>query len=346
MTLSPIFRSRDAVRLLTSERLWPLLEGPAQGQRAANDRVVSDLPNVIATEWIATDRRQSDGTVDIEFVQQYFFLILFHSVLDAIGANPAHTRICAELNFCIKGTITAADNLFDGQDKRLLPLEAREGSTFGSILDLLVFESLTNRLLERGIQSDDISRQQATSIRRELLSMMASVGALEGSEEAGIDVIPPPARMIEAVHRVRGGALFELAFVAPRVIALAPTAVLSVARRAISKLGTAFQIVDDITDFENDVKQRSHNLLVSQIVHGGSEDEKAAWASLHLEEGSDIVTLDFRNSARQVLDYAVLEAHDALTQLSQLGLAIDPKIAESIVKAIVGNDGVARLASL
>ena len=38
----------------------------------------------------------------------------------------------------------------------------------------------------------------------------------------------------------------------------------------------ARQIVDDLTDFEFDVRRKSHNLLVSQIHHLGSQPERAA----------------------------------------------------------------------
>jgi hypothetical protein len=47
---------------------------------------------------------------------------------------------------------------------------------------------------------------------------MARIGKLEGSEEGGVDEIPTPDEMVERVHRVRGGALFALAFVPPAVL--------------------------------------------------------------------------------------------------------------------------------
>ena len=74
-----------------------------------------------------------------------------------------------------------------------------------------------------------------------------------------------------------GGALFALAFVAPGVLEKGDVKrKLADAETAIAQLGTAFQIVDDLTDFEFDVRRKSHNLLVSQIHHLGTQAERAA----------------------------------------------------------------------
>ena len=67
-----------------------------------------------------------------------------------VGVGRDRLRLYTELNFCIKGTITAADNLFDDQSKSLLPLTTGKGDRFASILQLMTFERLTG--LEQGIR--------------------------------------------------------------------------------------------------------------------------------------------------------------------------------------------------
>ena len=83
-----------------------------------------NLPYVLDAKYIALNQLAGDADdhIGIEFVQ-IFFLILFRSVLQTVGVATADLQLCCELNFCIKGTITAADNLFDDQDKALLPLK-------------------------------------------------------------------------------------------------------------------------------------------------------------------------------------------------------------------------------
>ena len=155
--------------------------------------------------------------------------------------------------------------------------------------------------------------------------------------------------MVERVHRVRGGALFALAFVAPTVLEKGEIAQrVTLAEPAVARLGTAFQIVDDLTDFEFDVGRRSHNLLVAQIRHEGTPEERAAlgpmWESGTVPSG--VVEDVFRGSARAVLELAYAEARAAFTSLSDLGHWFDPTLADEVVHAIVGLEGVSRMEAL
>src|SRR6185436_13041882 len=133
--------------------------------------------------------------------------------LESVASSRA-LDLYSELNFCLQGTITAADNLLDGEEKSLLPL-VTEGRCFGSILQLLCFERLTRRAFDRAVRAEVVTTGMSDRIQRDLLTRMATIGALEGSEEGGIDDILEVDTIIDRVHRVRGGALFELGFVAP-----------------------------------------------------------------------------------------------------------------------------------
>src|SRR5688500_10403624 len=145
MTLSPVFRSHEAVEALRREGIWDRLAPAAAAQSEAIARVTRDLPLVLDAKFLAG--QPPSGTredTDMTFFPDFFFLILFRSVLEAIQFSQSELTLFSELNFCIKGTITAADNLFDDQDKSLLPLNAGEGARFRSILQLLSFERLTS----------------------------------------------------------------------------------------------------------------------------------------------------------------------------------------------------------
>lgn len=351
MTLSPVFRSDEAVRVLRIAGVWSQLDPAARGQAEAISRVKQDLRHVLDARYIDLGQRPVDpgDAVGIEFVQEFFFLILFRSVLQTVGVTTADLRLCCELNFCIKGTITAADNLFDDQDKALLPLKTGQGSRFRSILQLLAFERLENWALERGVSGGSISRTSAAQFQTEVLSRMAAIGSLEGSEEGGVGGVMEPDLMIEHVHRVRGGALFELAFIAPRLLERSlDSDLLLRAQSAISKLGTAFQIVDDLTDFEFDLARGSHNLLVSQITHRGSSGEQARLRTLGEVTAcaSDVVTEMFSDSARAVVERGEDEARRALEELRLLGFWFPPELSHELVRAIVGLDGVERMRTL
>ena len=354
MTLSPVFRSKEAVQLLAGHGVWSRLAGDMEAQAAAVRLLYSDLEGLLGQEFrkapphvpSASEVTTEEG---LRFLQEYFFLILFRSIFASLGVTEERLRFYTELNFCIKGTITAADNIFDDQAKTLLPLADTSGSRFLSILQLMAFERLMRRTLDRGEAAGVLTKEQGAAIQRGLLDRMAAIGTLEGSEEGGVADIPPPDEMVEAVHRVRGGALFALAFTAPTLLEDGPVAVkLEAAERAVAQLGTAFQIVDDLTDFEFDVGRRSHNLLVAQIHHRGSGAERAAfrpfWTGKDMEDG-DVESL-FGESARAVLGRAYVEARASFRGLKEAGFWFDPDLADDVVRAIVGWDGVARMEAL
>jgi hypothetical protein len=347
MTLSPVFRSDEAVEALRTEGVWDRLAQSARGQSEAIAIVKADLPAVLDDRFL--DRDQPAAAIGMGFFQEFFFLILFRSVLQSIKFSEGALELFSELNFCIKGTITAADNLFDDQDKSLLPLVTGQGARFQSILQMLAFERLTSLALERGIRRGVITESAAAAFQKERLSRMAAIGSLEGSEEGGVAEILEPKTMVDQVHRVRGGALFELAFIAPKLIASTVDAsIIARAQSAISRLGTAFQIVDDLTDFEFDLGRNTHNLLVAQITHHGTKDEinklKAVRDGQHL--AGDIVAEHFAESGRAVVEIGEREARRSLEELQALGFWFPPSLSELLVRAIVGLEGVERLRAL
>jgi len=354
MTLSPVFRSHDAVRLLAERGVWERLAPDMEAQARAVRLLYRDFEEVLGEEFRGPPAHvpSADEVTTpsgLHFLQEYFFLILFRSIFGSLGVPENRLRVYTELNFCIKGTITAADNLFDDQAKSLLPLADHAGARFLSILQLMCFERLLRRVLDRAAVAGTLDSGDVGRIQRALMDRMASIGVLEGSEEGGVAEVPHPDDMVEEVHRVRGGSLFALAFAAPSVLEEGDLAgKMASAEEAIARLGTAFQIVDDLTDFEFDVGRRSHNLLVAQIRHEGSAKERAALEPMW-ERGAappGVVEEVFAASARAVLERAYAEARASFVALSALGHWIDVTLAQDVVHAIVGLDGVARMEAL
>lgn len=352
MTLSPVFRSPEAVNLLRSEGVWDRLQLAASGQAAAVARVCADLDQVLDSRFIRQSKSQAlepDTDAWLRFMQEFFFLILFCSVLDSLGVGRKGLELYCEANFCIRGTITAADDLFDDQDRSLLPLDLEGGPRFRAILRLLSFQSLLARSFNRAIAAGVLTESESDRVQQELLSRMAVIGTLEGVEEGGVEVLLDPDRMTERVHRVRGGALFELAFVAPRRVERGSVREkIGEAAAAIARLGTAFQIVDDLTDFEVDLRRCRNNLLVAQIHHAGGLGERKALRRIRQAGAAPERVLErwFLASARAVFDRAHAEARAGLEGLRRLGFWLDPDLAEPLVRAIVGLDSASRMRAI
>lgn len=344
MTLSPIFRSHNAVEALKSRGYLDRLAPSIAAERAYVDTLHGLLADVIDRRYLADHIVRAD---DIAFLQEHFFLTLFDSVFRALGCPAQRLHTYGLLNLCVKGLVVSGDNLFDNEAKMDLPLALGKGRLFASIMQMLCFDHLVMRILEKhppGPPEDGAMRY-----RRDLLNELAFIGTLEGSEEAGVNSILPMDTMIKQVHEVRGGLLFSLAFIAPRVWEPADQQNRwAIARRGIARLGTAFQIVDDLTDFEFDLTRRSHNALAARIAHDGTPAEKAAFEPLWAgqQPAAGVVERSFRESARAVLTRARIEAERGFVDLAELGFWYPPEDADLFVRAIAGDAGDDRIDAL
>ncbi|MEM7408221.1 MAG: class 1 isoprenoid biosynthesis enzyme [Pseudomonadota bacterium] len=345
MTLDPVFRSPRAVRLIEDLGLMERLSVPGSIHAEATEAVHGMLPDIIGEAWLDTDA--SPARDDVEFLQRNFFLILFLSIFEGLGCRRDRVDLYARLDLCIKGIITAGDNLFDDQNKQLLPLRFDDGGTrFPSILQMLCFTRLSERVLSDAVAASTLSEAQAAQFQRSFLTRLAEIGALEGSEEDGVAEILPVEPMINKVHRVRGGALFSLAFIAPDLLedeSLKP--VLAVAGEAVIKLGVAFQIVDDITDFEFDLTRGSHNILTAYAYHSDVPEERTRIRQMLKAETTGGATLEevFPHATQRALLRAREEARAAFQGLVGAGFWMAPDQADLFVDAIVGIEGVDRI---
>ena len=94
MTLSPVFRSQHAVRLLEEHGVWTRLEGDVEAQAEAVRIVQADLRTLIAEPFLteaplvpsADEVMTPEG---LRFLQEYFFLILFRSIFASVGVPEA-----------------------------------------------------------------------------------------------------------------------------------------------------------------------------------------------------------------------------------------------------------------
>ncbi len=338
MTLSPVFRSTDAIETLSAKGYLSKLAPAIARQKTYVDGLNGLLADIIDDRYVA--RPESPDDDDLVFLQEHFFLVLFDAVFAELGCPADRLELYGVLNLCTKGLVTSGDNLFDEENKAELPLRLTEGWRFRSIMQLLCFDHLVARILEN--PRTVVTTPSAQRYRRSLLSGLASIGALEGSEEAGVQSVPDPEDMIRTVHAVRGGKLFSLAFLAPAIWEPdADSPSWQKARQGVTHLGTAFQMVDDVTDFEFDLARRSHNLLVAEIVHHGTSAERE---TLELLSGggpvpSGMVEDRFSSAARAVLHRARRVAELGFRDLSDAGFWYAPEDAEDFVRAIAGDAG-------
>jgi len=285
----------------------------------------------------------------LRYAQRNIFSILFLSVYRSIGI-PAERRVFyGVVNHAIRGIVTATDNLLDDEYKEMLPLRFPEGATrFKSVMHILLFDRFLSRVVDEAADQGLIPREERDQVQRRIFDAMIPIGAEEASEEGGVREILPPEEILSSVHMYKGGNLLRLAFVAPRCIEKTLALPLEQADRGIYRIGMALQVIDDLTDFYCDIRDKRHNYLLSSIRFEGSAAERERLALLLAggDLGRPSIELAFPQSVQRVMERAIGEALAGFDLLHGAGFWIDRSLALLLIRQLFRLRGVPSLLAL
>jgi len=337
MTLAPVFRSRKGIEFLLKNHYIEKMQDSIKAQKQTISRMQNLMPEIIDDAFLG--KNTAKILDDVSFVQSNFFPLMFHSIYNTLGIEKENSNFYNDINFCVKGIVIAGDNIFDNEEKTLIPLSLGKGKRFRAIMQLLCFQRLLEITLEEAEKKGVISDFQKKEIHKEIITRLAEIGTLEGSEEEGIKQIMSPKESIEKVHKIRGGKLFSLAFIAPMILE-GDKEKITKAAVAVEKLGTSFQIVDDITDIEFDITRRTNNILLAEIASNGRKEERDFIEKLYTGKKfeNDILESPLSRSIDSVLTMASQESVEAFSILEEMGFWINPEDSKVLVKAIIGID--------
>ncbi len=277
------------------------------------------------------------------YAQKNFFSSLFLSIYHSLDITPERRSFYGVINHCLRGIVTGADNLLDAEYKEMLPLDFASGAIrFKSVMHIMLFDRILCREVRRAADDGLLEFTQMEPLHKALLDALVPIGAEEASEEGGIDVIIPPSEICSSVHMYKGGKLLCLAFVAP--LHLEANRRLRIAEAGVYSIGMSLQLIDDLTDLFDDLRDRRHNYLASVIQHEGSGEERRQLA--RLREGaqpSGLVETMFPGSVRLVMARAIGEAASGFDSLSEAGHWIEREQALQLIRFLFRLRGVKRL---
>ncbi|OGQ87088.1 MAG: hypothetical protein A2512_06315 [Deltaproteobacteria bacterium RIFOXYD12_FULL_56_24] len=281
----------------------------------------------------------------LTYAQRHFFSILFLSIYEAIGIPAERRLLYGMVNHCLRGIVTGADNLLDDEYKELLPLNFPEPATrFKSVMHILIFDRMLFRIHER-FRSLPLLSLNSTNLDGALFKAIVPIGAEEAREEGGVKEIITPEAVLDTVHMYKGGKLLCLSFVAPRL--LEPPEFqdrLACADQGIFHIGVALQLIDDLTDFYEDIRADNHNYLVSAIFHQGTTEERRQLRII-LDTATEHPPVEaiFPATIRQVMLKAVSEALRGFAMLHEAGYWLNQQQAYDLVRHLFVLRGVKQL---
>ena len=256
----------------------------------------------------------------LQYLQRNFFSILFLSVYSAVGIARDRRQHYALITHALRGLVTCSDNILDGEDKGAVRLRLGGGRVLPDILLILMQDGLLHTSVAR--LTPDAARQRRTC--RALTDALVDIAREECTEEDAVEVALPPQEVLETVHRYRGERLLQLAFVAPQVNEPELADRIERARAAVGRLGLALQVLDDVTDFAEDIARRNHNVLRSWVVHRAPDGPVTDGALAALPAARlGAPELSFPRATEQVLALAVEMSLEGFGMLHEAGHAID-----------------------
>lgn len=285
----------------------------------------------------------------LQYAQKNFFSILFLSIYKALGIPAPRRQFYGLINHCLRGLVTGTDNLLDNEYKEMLPLAFPDSAVrFKSVMHILLFDRFLFQIVDRAVGEGLISESDVDRLHKALFAALVPIGAEEAREEGGVGSILTPDDILASVHMYKGGKLLCLAFVAPRLLEkeLSSSLALALAEQGIYSIGMALQIIDDLTDFYEDLRDRNHNYLVSAIHHAGSDQEQALLTELRLfpeAGGRQPIELLFEPSVRRVMKTAIGEALHGFDILQRAGYWLSRRNGYQLIRYLFRLRGVENL---
>lgn len=266
------------------------------------------------------------------------FSTLFQSVYHLLDISPPRRQLYGRINYLFRLWVTSADNLLDQEDKLTLPIRMPGASrVMRQVVTIMAADRLLTRLLTEAVADATLTPDEADRLSAGTLQVLLPSAAQEASEEGGIIDRPHPEYVLNTIHRLKTGLLFNLPFLGPDLIEPQLSAQRKdTLKNALLKFGIACQILDDIRDLARDYREKRHNYILSILfwkqhpylhrLHSGHPEIDAR---LYLEIPDITVP-----AAR----HAVGEMTQSFGLLSAAGLAIPPadslKLAESFLNIL------------
>lgn len=278
-----------------------------------------------------------------QYWQRNFFSILFLTIFEALGISKARQHLYGMILHALRGIVTSTDNILDNESKGSVRLELSGGKVLPNVLIMLMETGVLHQLIFA--LSGDI--QTANNTWRHVFEALFSLGAEETHEEGRIETVLEPKALLDEIHRFRGGGLLLLAFVVPEVNEPQLSEKIRIAKSGVNHIGLALQILDDITDFEEDLVNRNHNMLRSWVVHnhpdGYADDQSLAQLESAALQNPE---KHFPIATKQVMHLAIEIALVGFDRLNKIGHPVDRIAARELIETMFSLRGLERLWSV
>jgi hypothetical protein len=260
------------------------------------------------------------------------FSTLFHSAYLLLDCPEPRRRLYGRLIHLYRIWVTSADNLLDEEDKVVVPVRMPGSSrVMRQVVALMAADRVLADILNEAVEEGTIDRQIAACLQRESLCRLLPSAAEEAAEEGGIGLRPDPEHVLEVIHRLKTGLLFNIAFAGPEIAepSLSPVR-LGTIKSALMQFGLGCQLLDDVRDLGSDLREQRHNYLLSWFTH--HQPEALPGLTARAADGEDRLYLHAPRCAAMAAQRGWQMMRDGLVQLGQEGLEFDSDEANRMAR--------------
>lgn len=214
------------------------------------------------------------------------FSTLFYSAYLALDISQPRRQLYGKLNHLFRIWVTGADNLLDAEDKCVLPLSMPGNSrVMREVVSIMAADRILWHLLSDAVRDGTLTSRQADALADESLRFLLPSAAQEASEEGGVTLRPDPAYVLDTLHVLKTGLLFNIPFIG---IDLVETGVnpgrVARLKQALRTFGGGCQILDDVRDLARDFVEQRHNYVLSVLAQKRPEVLEA-WGQRSIKAG-------------------------------------------------------------
>jgi len=319
MTTTTLFKriSIFAELGLKSPRLIALLTQTASEYREVESAWESFLREFNFAHNAHFTNRTLSSTV---YFEKNFFSILLLSILKS-AQIPKYRRLKYGLLLqALRTIVTCTDNILDHEQKGAIQLET---NLHNPVLDNVLLTLAAQKVLLCASCSLCSEPYGTERLQKRLLDSLFAVA--QGESAASLlpgETYPIPDQIIETVHKKIGGQLLGLALVAPMENESEHRTALEPMEQGILAIGTALQMLDDITDIVEDWAVGKKNYLASWMMH---HPPVISMNALHdiLTGDTSAVALKLGSNRIAAIDQAIAKSLEGFDLLHQGGYPVN-----------------------
>lgn len=220
-----------------------------------------------------------------------FFSALFLYSYYRAGMTPERRILYAAVNQCLRGMVTGCDNILDNEYKTTLETSLPpQAHRFRSVLDIMVADRVLFSLVSEYCQQHALATDIAVRAGFVSLQALTESGFQEASEEGGVDVMLAPEDVLRKVHHYKTGLLFQCTWAVPPLLEPELSMEAGSVRDALYQIGIGCQILDDMVDLFDDLRDRKHNYVASVIA---SQEPPAIWQEVRTAAFSGVSAVGY-----------------------------------------------------